>query len=64
VFANAEYNDGEFQLTLPANVDSQYLEPLDDIPASITVSNRNVKNVWVYELHTYKASDNTGSLYF
>jgi hypothetical protein len=65
VLASAEYKDGGFKLVLPASVGSQYLELLDeeDIPAGITVSNKNVKSASVYELDAYKSGDRAGWLY-
>jgi hypothetical protein len=48
------YNSGKFTLNLPASLDTQYLESLDEIPKGITVSNPNVKRGWAV-LDAYKS---------
>jgi hypothetical protein len=60
--ASAEYKNGGFTLTLPASVSSQYLEPLDDSPDGVTVSNRNVKFAWI-NLSAYKSDSDIGYFY-
>jgi hypothetical protein len=60
--ASAEYKNG-FTLTLPESVSSQYLESLgDDVPAGVTVSNKNVKT-GTASLNAYKSDSEAGYFY-
>jgi transposase-like protein len=57
--ASAEYKNGGFALTLPDSVNSQDLKSYDDYPASVTISNRNVKT-GKPDLSAYKSDSHTG----
>ncbi|MDR0729988.1 MAG: hypothetical protein LBF19_07715 [Prevotellaceae bacterium] len=63
VLASAEYKNGGFTMTLPANVSSQYLQSIaGDVPDGITVSNANVK-IGSGNLYAYKSDNRVGIFY-
>ncbi|MDR1130042.1 MAG: hypothetical protein LBK96_03565 [Prevotellaceae bacterium] len=65
---SVNYIDGGFTLTLPANINTQYLyNPADEddyyIDEGVTISNPNVKVAEMY-LGTYKSNSYTGYIYY
>jgi hypothetical protein len=62
IVTNAPYRNGGFTLELPGNPDAQLLDPFEDLPASLTVSDANVKTMVVF-LNAYKSGNSVGRFY-